>query len=461
MQLSEQAQAILLLTAWLGKQDHVGATPLSPSEWGRFALFLRGAGHSPADVLQTRDLAGLLTGFEGGNITTERVSRLLGRSAALSISLEKWERAGLWVLTRSDAAYPFRWKRQLKNNAPPVLFGAGNVDLLNRGGIAVVGSRDLTDAELSFTDRLGRDIAGQGQPVISGGARGADEAAMLGALASDGMAVGVLADSLLRAATSTKYRKALMRNDLALVSPFNPEAGFNAGNAMARNKYIYCLSSAAIVIAATENKGGTWAGAMEDIGKKWVPLWVRQASVSGNHALVRNGANWLPDDFTLQQLTMSREDPGIGSPDGQVANHSQIPLPDNQAESPPQASSTKGEAEAVVIDRHAPAALIGTEQTEPQETAYTAFLRQLYVLLHEDALSLKQLERGFELKPRQLSEWLKQAGSDGVIAKTRSPVKYRLLKSNELVKPADEAEEKSDQCGDSDIEKRVQSDFEF
>ena len=38
-----------------------------------------------------------------------------------------------------------------------------------------------------------------------------------------------------------------MDNNLVLISPFYPDAGFNVGNAMQRNKYIYCLSDAAMV----------------------------------------------------------------------------------------------------------------------------------------------------------------------------------------------------------------------
>jgi hypothetical protein len=94
-------------------------------------------------------------------------------------------------------------------------------------------------------------------PTVSGEARGIDETAMLSALEHQGTAIGVLADRLLRAATSAKYRKHLMVNNLVLVSPFNPEAGFNVGNAMARNRHIYCLADAAVVVSSTRDKGGT------------------------------------------------------------------------------------------------------------------------------------------------------------------------------------------------------------
>ena len=54
-------------------------------------------------------------------------------------------------------------------------------------------------------------------------------------LGREGTAAGVLADSLLRAATSAFYRKHLTAANLVFVSPLNPEAGFNVGNAMGRN----------------------------------------------------------------------------------------------------------------------------------------------------------------------------------------------------------------------------------
>ncbi len=100
----------------------------------------------------------------------------------------------------------------------------------------MVGSRHASPEDLAFTTRLGAEAAVQGLSVISGGARGVDETAMLGALGREGTAVGILADSLLRAATSARFRPSRLNGNLALISPFNPEAGFEVGNAMARNK---------------------------------------------------------------------------------------------------------------------------------------------------------------------------------------------------------------------------------
>lgn len=439
MQLSAQTQAILLLTAWFGNQDGGGAKPLTPTEWGRFALHLVDIGRKPGDLLHVTDVETLLSGFSDKKITSSRIHQLLQRSVALGIALEKWQRAGLWVMTRSDLDYPRRWKQRLKNDAPPILFGAGNRDLLNRGGISVVGSRDLDESQVAYTGELGRNIAYQGQTVISGGARGADEAAMLGALQSEGMAVGVLADSLLRTCTSAKYRKALMSNDLALVSPFNPEAGFNVGNAMARNKYIYCLSDAAIVIAATENKGGTWTGALEDLKNDWVPLWIVKSHADGNKALVGKGANWLPEEFDVGQLLgRGSADDGQGTAPRAVGEEVSAYAAESSVAELAGVDNAVGDVATRQDDAASQTHVVEStpeSQQEPeiQETPYQFFLDRLNALLGAGPLTSKELQNATLLKQRQLSEWLKQAESDGVVVKTKSPVKYQLHSDEDAV----------------------------
>ena len=46
---------------------------------------------------------------------------------------------------------------------------------------------------------------------------------------------------------------------------------------MERNKYVYALSDFVVVISSDYNKGGTWAGATENIKYGWVPMFVRKA----------------------------------------------------------------------------------------------------------------------------------------------------------------------------------------
>ena len=301
--LSPTAQATLLLTSYFSKASNESAKPLSNSEWGRFALWLKENSITPADLL-VGDPQALLQGWHDKRISVERIVELLKRGHSLALAMEKWQRAGLWVVTRSDSEYPKRLKQRLKTDCPPVLFGCGNKALLTVGGLAVIGSRNASDPDLAFTDQVGAKAASENIAIVSGGARGVDETVMIGAMQQGGMVIGVMADHLLRAATSSKWRKGLMEGHVVLVSPFYPEAGFNVGNAMARNKYIYCLADSALVIHSGK-KGGTLSGAQENLKKAWVPLWIKQTTdkEAANANLVAKGGNWLKSDIQAFRIT--------------------------------------------------------------------------------------------------------------------------------------------------------------
>ena len=297
MNSGANTQALMLLTVSFGRSDRSSAKPLSPKEWARFAIWLRNRKLEVSGLLKG-ELTSQLDGWTDRSITLPRLESLFDRGGALGLALERWQRAGLWIMTQWDPQYPERLKQRLGLNSPPVLFGCGNEMLLARGGVAVVGSRDADREDLAFAGNLGAAAAAQGYSIVSGAARGVDQSAMLSALENEGTAIGVVAESLMRAATSAKYRRFLLSRDLALLTPFNPEAGFSVGNAMSRNRYIYCLADAAIVVSSTPNRGGTWNGAIEDLKAGWAPLWVKRtgSATSGNAGLVQMGAKWIPDD---------------------------------------------------------------------------------------------------------------------------------------------------------------------
>jgi predicted Rossmann fold nucleotide-binding protein DprA/Smf involved in DNA uptake len=427
MNISVQTQAVLLLTAYFTKPIKDDPRPLTPTEWGRFALWLKEKGSSPGDLL-SGDPTMLLTGWADNKVTLDRIRFLLGRAGAFGLALEKWQRAGLWVLTRSDADYPACLKKHLKTDSPPVLFGCGNRNLLNKGGIAVIGSRDATADDLAFTTRFGKSAADQGFSIISGGARGVDETAMLGALEREGTAVGVLSDSLLRSATSSKYSKALLANNLVLISSFYPEAGFDVGNAMARNKYIYCLSDAAIVISSSKGKGGTWNGALENLKNRWVPLWVKpvQEKSSGNAELVNQGARWLPEDIDLASLIEK-------GPSGDIEVVGNLPAEDSE-ETGDLFSFVGYDPPTKVNHVREPLALLKSAMpTEMKITSddvgsfYSLFLRRMNILSAKGPMTMEDLLGHLDVNKSQLNDWLKRALSEGEIMKFSKPVRYKKV----------------------------------
>lgn len=292
--IDENTKAILLLTSYFGKSGSTQFKPLSVVEYGRFALWLHTHKFTPASLFHHFNDISDSWHDPNGKITTDRIKALLDRGVAMSLALEKWQRAGIWIVSRMDTSYPKILKRRLAHNAPAFFYGVGNKKLLKQGGIAIVGSRGISEIEESYTSKIARQAAREKVNVISGGARGVDETAMISALEASGTAVGVMADSLLKASTSSKWRSYLAREKLVLISSYYPEAGFNIGNAMARNKYIYCMSNFALTVRADEGKGGTWTGAKENLKEHWVPLFVRgNSNASGNKALLEMGATPL------------------------------------------------------------------------------------------------------------------------------------------------------------------------
>ncbi len=302
--LSQNTQVALMLTAPLvAGRGETNTDLLTPGEFNRLSARLRETRNTPGDLLGPED--NQLGGKYADIIDEARVARLLGRGFLLSQAVERWQARTIWVLAREDDRYPSRLKDRLAQNAPAVLYGCGDATILEAGGLAVVGSRDVNDELVEYTENVGRRAAQAQRPVISGGARGIDQAAMRGALQEDGRVVGVLADSLERVALTRENRDVLMDGRLVLISAFDPSAGFNVGQAMQRNKYIYALSDAALVVSSDYGKGGTWSGAIEQLDKlKLVPVYVRHCEDNGKgiEALVQKGALKWPDPVTAEEF---------------------------------------------------------------------------------------------------------------------------------------------------------------
>jgi len=289
-ELTSDAKAILLLCGRFGQYDPAESVkPLTTSEYSRLADWLSSRGMQPADLLEEASRDRLSETHLA--IETDRIARLLGRGVGLALAIEKWFNKGIWVVCRGDASYPDRLKRHLEDKAPPILFGVGDLRLLSQAGLAVVGSRNIDAEGETFTREVGRRCGQQGIQIVSGGARGVDQIAMLAALESGGTVVGVLADGLMKAAVSRKYRDAIREQRLTLVSSYHPDAHFNVGNAMARNKYIYALADFTLVVASEYKKGGTWAGAREELRRE-----------NGAIVFVRSGINVPDGNRELQTL---------------------------------------------------------------------------------------------------------------------------------------------------------------
>ena len=290
--LPPDTQAILLLCASFGQNRQTEPLPLTLSEYNLLTEWLLENQMRPGDLLETTAIEKIQK-ITINKLNPDRLIALLERGLMLSLAVEKWTSQGLWILGRSDPKYPQRFKQILKHSAPAIIYGVGNVELLSLGGLAIVGSRDVDEEMIQYTQRVAKTCSQQNIQVISGGARGIDQESMLGILNNRGTCVGVLADSLTKAAVNSKYRSGIREGRLTLISSYDPDAGFNTGNAMGRNKYIYSLADYALVVKSDLEKGGTWNGAVEALSKiKEIPVFVNMIYpiAAGNQELYNRGA---------------------------------------------------------------------------------------------------------------------------------------------------------------------------
>ncbi|MEK6407777.1 MAG: DNA-processing protein DprA [Acidobacteriota bacterium] len=299
MKLSNDSFALFLLCSHLGLPDEPDAKPLSAREWNQLEQKLAANSFNVAGLpgLTAQQIKSTL---QTGEDEAARLASLLDRVEAMEQEIERLAELGIWIITRFDEDYPPRLTERLRGAAPVMLYGAGSARLLNRRGLAVVGSRNIDQRGFALTEFIGNACAESNLTVYSGGARGVDKTAMGAALAAGGSAAGLLADSLEKAIRAADARTAMEEGQLVLATPYSPQASFNVGTAMARNKLIYALSDFALVIASDAEKGGTWAGAEEALKTGAVPVFVVEGpgAPDGNRLLIKRGALPFPDSFS-------------------------------------------------------------------------------------------------------------------------------------------------------------------
>jgi len=430
--LSPNTQAILLLTAPLmvGRKSEASDL-LTPGEYKRLARYLLDAQRQPADLLGP-DADDVLENCRP-LLDPERARRLLARGFLLSQALERWNQRALWVVSRADPAYPKGIKTRLRDDAPPVLYGCGDPAILDTGGLAVVGSRHVDEALLAYTEGVGELTARAGKTLVSGGAKGVDQAAMRGALAAGGRVTGILADSLERTAMNRDHRNLLLDDRLVLVSPYDPGAGFNVGHAMQRNKLIYALADAGLVVNADIGKGGTWAGAVEQLEKlRFVPVYVRSAGAPspGLDALRAKGARPWPNpedaDGLVAVLQEDRESKApkkrllglplaAGEPYGENARQIDKPV---IAEAGQERIKERREGTA------APAGRRTETQANPAEVLF-ATVQELLLGLLAKPRSEAEVCEVLQVSKGQAREWLSRMADEGALKKLNRPVRFQ------------------------------------
>lgn len=198
------------------------------------------------------------------------------------------------ILPLSDARYPAK----LRNtpDAPLVLYYAGTLpDWEERPFIGVVGTRKVSDYGLQVSHQMGYQIAACGGRVVSGGASGADTAAMRGAMEAGSAVVGVMGTGLdtVYPPENRNFFASVIRQGGCLLSEHAPASQSAPWHFRERNRIISGISVGTLVVEAPQRSGAlATARYALDQGRDVfvVPGNINTAACEGSNRLLQDGA---------------------------------------------------------------------------------------------------------------------------------------------------------------------------
>ncbi len=211
--------------------------------------------------------------------------------ANYSFIAEELEAKGISCINIMDKyVYPGILKENLKKQAPLLIYAKGNMDLIKKKSIAIVGARESRDISLEFTNNVAKKAVKDGAVVVSGFAKGVDKKALDSALEYGGQSIIVLPQGI-ETYTSKAYYQNIVKGNILVISTYHPKTPWSVGLAMDRNKTIYGLAER-IYAAESNRSGGTWEGVLDGL-KKGRKVYVRQPGANeknANDELIKRGA---------------------------------------------------------------------------------------------------------------------------------------------------------------------------
>ena len=273
--MTGRERGYLLLTSQLGDPER---RPLSVAQFRNLARRAR----EMERPIRDRDLLPedfMAMGF--GREMAERMLLLLDEKELLDYYLQRAQRDGCIPLTKVTERYPAMVSKLLGDDAPGCLWAKGNLELLSRPMISLVGSRDIMPRNLEFARELGRQAALQGFVLVSGNARGADRAAQSACLEAGGKVICVIADHLGRIAS---------QENILYLSEDVYDGAFSIQRALSRNRVIHCLGSRVFVAQSGCQQGGTWDGTVRNLRQEWNPVYCFLDGSEATELLLQLGA---------------------------------------------------------------------------------------------------------------------------------------------------------------------------
>ena len=188
-----------------------------------------------------------------------------------------------------------------------MLYVQGKLEPVDELAIAIVGSRHATNYGLTQAEKLARGLSLAGLTIVSGLARGIDQAAHRGALAAGGRTIAVLGGGVLNIYPPENAGLSKeVRNQGALISEAHPMSAPKSGSFPQRNRIISGMCLGVIIVEAAQKSGALITARLgNEQGREVfaVPGRVDSRLSVGCHRLIRDGAKLVQTvDDVLEEL---------------------------------------------------------------------------------------------------------------------------------------------------------------
>lgn len=274
----------LLLTSNLGNPDR---KPLTVAQMRD--LFQRSEQMKKSDISRDVDVYDFVSiGYSPK--AAQHIIDLLHDELLLQHYLLKARKADCIPVTRATECYPPSVRRRLGLESPGTLWAKGDLALLDKPKISLVGSRDLNPRNAEFAREAGRQAALQGYVLVSGNARGADKLAQNACLDAGGQVISVVADSL------TTHKQ---KNNILYLSENSFDEEFSSQRALSRNRCIHAMGEKVLVAQSSYQHGGTWDGTVKNLRHHWSDVFCFADGSPAAELLCQMGAN----PVALEQLS--------------------------------------------------------------------------------------------------------------------------------------------------------------
>lgn len=279
---------------------------LRPGEYGFLLLTsnLGNPGRKPLTVVQMRELFRRSDQMKRREISrdvdvydfvsigyspkfAQHIIDLLHDEVLLQYYLLQARKADCLPVTRATECYPPAVRRRLGLDSPGTLWAKGDISLLEKRKIALVGSRELNPGNSEFAREAGRQAALQGYVLVSGNARGADKLAQNACLEAGGQVISVVADSL------TAHKR---KPNVLYLSENSFDESFSSQRALSRNRCIHALGEKTLVAQCSFRHGGTWDGTVKNLRFGWSSVFCFDDGSPAMEQLAQMGATLIGMD---------------------------------------------------------------------------------------------------------------------------------------------------------------------